>query len=391
VLVFGAALTLAACSSATLHPGASEGTSAWTIESTANPSGAATGSLLGVSCPAATLCTAVGYYTNRSNVEVTLAERWNGDRWAIQPTPTPAGALSSGLSGVSCPSPTTCTAIGGYTNSSGIGATLAERWNGSGWTIQATPTPTGASSSGLSSVSCPSPTTCTAVGGYTANKGSGATLAEGWTRSGWAIESTPDASGASFSSLNGVSCPSSTTCTAVGTYTEGTGASATLAERWSSNSWAIQTTPNASGGTGSGLSGVSCPTTTTCSAVGGYTDASGTGVTLAEYWAGSRWAIQNTPAPTSGTFSSLGTRGGVSCPIATACVAVGHYNRGPRVGLTLVERWLDNTWVVQPSPDASGGQGGGLSGVSCPSATTCTAVGGYTSRSGHGVTLAEQN
>jgi hypothetical protein len=339
VLVVGAALTLAACSSATLHPGASEGTSAWTIESTANPSGAATGSLLGVSCPAATSCTAVGYYTNRSNVEVTLAERWNGDRWAIQPTPTPAGALSSGLSGVSCPSPTTCTA----------------------------------------------------VGGYTANKGSGATLAEGWTRSGWAIESTPDASGATFSSLNGVSCPSSTTCTAVGTYTEGTGASATLAERWSSDSWAIQTTPNASGGTGGGLSGVSCPTATTCSAVGGYTDASGTGVTLAEYWAGGGWAIQNTRAPTSGTFSSLGTRGGVSCPSATACVAVGHYNRGPRVGLTLVERWKDNTWVVQPSPDASGGQGGGLSGVSCTSSTTCTAVGGYTSRSGHGVTLAEQN
>ena len=94
------ALTMTGCSSnAAIAPPTPRVPSAWTIQSTANPSGAATGSLLGVSCPSVTTCMAVGYYTNHSNVEVTLAERWNGNRWTIESTSSPEGALSSGLSG----------------------------------------------------------------------------------------------------------------------------------------------------------------------------------------------------------------------------------------------------------------------------------------------------
>jgi hypothetical protein len=381
---------MAGCSShAAVPPPTAPVTSTWTIQSTANPSGAATASLLGVSCPSLTVCMAVGYYTNHSNVEVTLAERWNGNRWTIESTSPPPGALSSGLSGVSCPSTTTCTAVGGYTDTSGAGATLAERWNGGRWTIESTPTPTGASSSGLSGVSCPSTTTCTAVGGYTGSKGTGAALAERWSGSGWAIDPVPDASGATFSFLSGVSCPSPASCTAVGGSTEGTGASVTLAEGWSGGGWAIQATPNPPG-TGGGLSGVSCQSATTCIAVGGYTDSASVGVTLAENWDGTGWTIQQTPTPTGGTFSSLGTRGGVSCPSAGICTAVGHFNLGPRVGLTLVEHVKDDAWDIAPSPNVPGGSAGGLNGVSCPSASFCTAVGGYTNRTGRGVTLAER-
>jgi len=41
-----------------------------------------------------------------------LAEHWNGSTWAIQATPNPAGAAVSMLSGISCVSSTTCTAVG---------------------------------------------------------------------------------------------------------------------------------------------------------------------------------------------------------------------------------------------------------------------------------------
>src|SRR5207247_7771343 len=62
---------------------------------------------------------------------------------------------------------TTLFRSGSYTNSSGQKVTLAERWNGRTWAVQSTPNPRGAQSSSLSGVSCPSSTLCVAVGSYT--------------------------------------------------------------------------------------------------------------------------------------------------------------------------------------------------------------------------------
>jgi len=382
---------VAACSHAAGGSGPQQAVAQWAIQPTVNPPDTSASSLLAVSCPSQTMCIAVGYDSNQANIEVTLAEGWNGRRWVIQPTPTPAGALRSGLSGVSCPTTMTCTAVGAYTNASGAGVPLAERWNGSRWEIEPRPTPLGASTSGLSAVSCSSTTTCTAVGGYTGGANTGLPLAERWEGSRWVVQTTSDVAGATLSSLNGVSCPSAATCTAVGSYAGRSGIDVTLAERWSENGggWVIMPAP-ATGGSGGELSGVSCPTVATCTAVGGYTDSSGTGVTLAERWNRSGWAVEVTPVPPGATFSSLGARGGVACLASGPCTAVGRFNRGSRAGLTLAERWNGTDWAVEPSPNATGATGGGLSGVSCPSAVACTAVGGDTDRSGRGVTLAEQ-
>jgi hypothetical protein len=57
---------------------------------------------------------------------VTLAERWNGSGWEIQPTPNPAGATDLNLAGVSCPTRRACTAVGTYFTGTGIQLTLAE-------------------------------------------------------------------------------------------------------------------------------------------------------------------------------------------------------------------------------------------------------------------------
>ena len=82
-----------------------------------------------MSCTSASACTAVGYYASGSTY-VTLAERWNGTKWSIQHTPNPTGAPGSWLDGVSCASASTCTAVGDP-NFSPPQVTLAERWNGS--------------------------------------------------------------------------------------------------------------------------------------------------------------------------------------------------------------------------------------------------------------------
>jgi hypothetical protein len=65
-----------------------------------------------VACTSANACTAVGAYNTSTNVPLPLAERWNGSSWTVQPTPTPPNATASVLQAVSCTSATACTAVG---------------------------------------------------------------------------------------------------------------------------------------------------------------------------------------------------------------------------------------------------------------------------------------
>jgi hypothetical protein len=166
-----------------------------------------------------------------------LAERWNGTKWSIEQTPDPAGS-SSYLTGVSCVSASACTAVGYYLKYHfGVSSevTLAERWNGTKWSIEHTPRePTGGSSGRLFGVSCVSASACTAVGEGRL------TLAERWNGTKWSIEHTPSATRSSPNELPGVSCASAKACTAIGDYyyTRSSDASfaaitsAPFAERW---------------------------------------------------------------------------------------------------------------------------------------------------------------
>jgi hypothetical protein len=66
---------------------------------------------------------------------------------------------------------------------------------------------------------------------------------------------------------------------------------------------------------------------------------------------------------------------GVSCVSATACTAVG-YHGDRRSTRALVESWNGATWSLVTSPNP-GSDDDNLYGVSCPSAAACTAVGKY--------------
>lgn len=148
----------------------------WSIEPTPNPTGGTNSVLYSVSCVSASACTAAGDYAN-GMTSMTLAERWNGTKWSIENTPNPTGAADSFLYGVSCASASVCTAAGLYFDYT-ADLTLAEGWNGTTWSIEPTPNPSGGSKSILYSVSCPSAGPCTAVG-YHDNGSTNVTLAEG--------------------------------------------------------------------------------------------------------------------------------------------------------------------------------------------------------------------
>jgi hypothetical protein len=206
--------------------------STWTLQTPAVPEGGKNTKLAAVSCVSAASCIAVGSYTDSSRSKIALVENWNGTSWKVQPTPAPTGATATRLTGISCAQVSACTAVGWYTNGVGDAESLAESWNGTTWTIEPVPTPNGSSSSKLNGVSCPSPTACTAVGAAGPN-----VLVEIWNGSTWAIQQAAIPYGATSSSLNGVSCPiasSSSACTVVGTFTDDAGQH-TLAESTSTS------------------------------------------------------------------------------------------------------------------------------------------------------------
>ena len=308
----------------------------WRIQPTPSPAGG--GALNSVSCTSRSACTAVGGTASGS----VLAERWNGTTWTIQPTPNPAGAAQSFLLAVSCTSPSACIAAGAYSTTSsqsGPVRSLAERWNGKRWTILPTPNPAKSVQSFLNGVSCTSPSACTAIGEQHSAARIVHTLAERWDGATWRIQHTPNPPRVQFASLAGVSCTSASTCLATGGSDLGT-----LAERWDGTAWHIQHTPNPPGGQNILLASVACPASSACTAFGFDETSSGQHLTLAERWNGRTWRIQPTPGLVA---ADIGLPG-VACPTLSACVAVANYtNNGPN--LTLAELWNRSNSGSQPA------------------------------------------
>jgi len=320
----------------------------WRIQATPNPAGATFAMMLGVSCSSARACTGVGIYTNSANAFLPVAERWNGTAWRVQAIPLPAGARNADLTGVSCTSASICFAVGGYTVSTGRAFELAERWNGTRWAIQAIPNPPGSAFKGLSGVSCTSARACSAVGNYV-NGGPLLTLAERWNGTRWGIQATPNPPRRN-AALAGVSCTSADACTATGYSISSAQIVFPLAEAWTGTRWHIQPTPTPAGfAFFAPLPGVSCTSANACTAAGSWDNTAGNEFTLAERWNGIRWAIQATPNPAPPPSASA--LEGVSCTAARACTAVGTFGPPGFPGRTLAERWNGTRWAIQPTPN----------------------------------------
>jgi hypothetical protein len=338
-----------------------DGTS-WTILTSQKPHGQEV-EFDGVSCSSSTDC----FLTGDSVPEIStggqpnfqpLIEHWDGTAWTVV---TLAGASGySGLVAVSCPSATSCAAIGD--------SARIEHWDGSTWSIA--PLVTVTSQSRLNSVSCATATSCFAVGSYQASLGA-YTLIEHWNGRKWSVTHSPNPTGTFISSLDSVSCTSASRCTAVGTY-EAAQSQKTLVERWNGTTWAIVRSPNPSGALLAELNGVSCLNGTNCTAVGLAFTRSGS-EPLIEHWNGTTWSVVPAPSPKRAAIADLI---GVSCPAATSCTAVGiaeSISAGFKLVLTtLIEHWDGHLWTTVDPGNVAGAE---LIGVSCYSVKHCLAVG----------------
>jgi Neprosin len=366
----------------------------WYIQSTQNPHGSIeTDQLRGVSCWSASGCDAVGTNTNSANEIVGLVERWNGTSWEVQSTPKGAGAKEDNLESVSCLSASECEASGYAEVAEGKHVTLAERWNGTAWAIQTIPATTG-SNSNLTSVSCASASECVASGFSTPTAGKSAALVELWNGKEWKTQTTATLPKEDEkSSLESVSCPSSKHCTAVGSVTNKQGI-APLIESYNGSSWTLQSAPAPEHSIELHLRSVSCSSSSVCTAVGEYENyVEKAERPLVERYNGTSWELQEAASPVGkpapkGSHWSLSA---VSCPTASSCVAVGSYAESASgKQLLLGEEWNASRWELATPIDRTIGLYDEARSVSCSAALTCTLAGTSWKEHNNTETLAER-
>jgi hypothetical protein len=345
-------VALLACGAAT-----ASAASGWAIQPTPNPSNGHFNALTAVSCTTTSACVAGGTIGG----EIGLSEVWNGSTWRLQPV-APVGSAVPALLAMSCPAAATCMAA--------TGLRVTEHWNGTAWAIEhlAKPAPSYTSFE-MPAVSCASATDCTGFGAYTANR-TCTGVAEIWNGSSWAVQATvpggcgrsPCRNAANNCGLASISCPTTTSCMAVGHD---------VAEFWNGSTWTSEPFASPGGGRTPALAAVSCTAADDCTAVGQAGNHTST-KTLAEYWNGTTWAIQPTPSPAGQQPPALA---GVSCRSAANCTAVGNSSNATGVLEPLAEHWNGTGWTIQPAPSPSGSTGTVIDGVSCPAAAHCTATG----------------
>jgi hypothetical protein len=372
-------------------------TGTWTVKPSPNPAGALHSGLSAVSCPLSDTCIAVGSATFSSgrlpNPDV-LIEQLSHGSWTVVSTPTVTSAVASSLSGVSCPVVAFCAAVGSVqVTAHGSPDLLADTWNGTSWSDTLLPVPLGGSDPDLSTVSCAAQRDCVAVGNYFDNNSdSYRPLAERLDGSKWSVipAPVPPHGGGSYgdSEFTAVACPRPGQCEVVGDVAYNDTLQNVFAYGLSGSRWTYQHQVNPGPDPGNADSAVSCIQADACTSVG--TVAIVGELSLAEYWDGSTWVRQVTPASNRRPDQALSD---VSCGGGSSCVAVGEAYRvnqrnGHLVGGQPVgEVSSGGTWTLS-RPVVPSGANAALAGISCTSATACVAV-GSTSTSSTEATLVE--
>jgi hypothetical protein len=312
--------------------------------------------LAGVSCAGGSFCVAVGFGGTLGGPPIApIATTWNGSAWG--PMLSPAGSGSGELNAVSCVTADWCMAVG----NDGVASAVAQVFNGTSWTNTALPSVAGASTA-LSGVTCSSTTSCTAVGASEVGMSSEPWIVQ-WNGTTWVPQTVPTGVGTD-ASLDSVSCLG-LTCQAVGENSNGV-----LALSGSGSDWSV--TPNPVLGSDSVLTGVSCANATSCMAVGSKEATQQPSEPLAEYFDGTSWTemtVPSVPDSTGGAFN------GVDCVGPTSCVVVGDNISTVQSNVdldNLVEAWNGSTWAIQSTPSVTFSS---LQAISCVAAASCMAVG----------------
>lgn len=248
----------------------------------------------------------------------------------------------------------------------------------------------------VSAISCSSPGDCGAGGIYTDAAGHQQVWVADEAQGAW--DSAAEIPGAGLlnagttADFNGISCPSSGNCTAVGDYTDESGHLQAFVADEKSGTWgsAIETPGTAFLNVAGGATtyAVSCASAGNCSAGGFYADSSGHLQSFASNEVSGSWntaiEVPGTSALNVGAASSIFW---ISCSSAGNCSADGNYTDSSAHSQSYVVDEQNGTWgtAIETPGDATLNAGGDMefNGIECSSAGNCGAGGYYTDASAH--------
>jgi hypothetical protein len=235
---------------------------------------------------------AVGRYAPLSGQERTLIEHWNGTQWSIVASPN-VGAFHNELDGVVARSANDVWAVGHYDSSSlATDHALIEHWNGRTWQIERTPAFLGRLSDLSSVAAAKAGGPVWAVGSETILNRS-ITLVLEYEGGIWRIQSSPNR-GPYSNVLQGVTATTANNAWAVGNDFHN-GSSFAVIEHWDSKDWDLQEVPKRLTHHYV-LSSVATDTSGRAYAVGNYF-AGHADIAVVLQWTGAKWVLASSPIP----------------------------------------------------------------------------------------------
>jgi hypothetical protein len=221
--------------------------STWSLVGSQNVA-ASNNYLTGVAAFSATNMWAVGYSSAVGRLPQPLIEHYDGHNWSLYGASTgPVNCILSGVAVV--PATSALWAVGNCTTTNGLPQPLIEYYDGTSWSVSpgASTASAGSEASSLSGVAADSASDGWAVGYVTpASSGLRQTLIERYDGSSWSLLASPNA-GAYQNELNGVAAVSANDVWAVGEYSTAAGAGGlnqTLIEHYDGSNWSIVFSPN---------------------------------------------------------------------------------------------------------------------------------------------------
>jgi hypothetical protein len=146
------------------------------------------------------------YYDYANGLTEAMIQHWDGTTWTIVPCPSPGEYLTTEINQLVALSANDVWAFGDYNDSETGLITLIEHWDGSAWTVVPSPNAslTYGSSNVLDAAVAVSPTDIWAVGHYRSNETSQQkqTMTLHWDGTSWTIPASPNKGKAS--ALNGI-------------------------------------------------------------------------------------------------------------------------------------------------------------------------------------------
>jgi pimeloyl-ACP methyl ester carboxylesterase len=324
---------------------------------------AGTGELLGVACPTANTCYAVGDSVTGENATMAVVTITDGVPGTPQAVPPGNFGITNGsLEGVACASATTCYAVGAGdvgTEQRGIGMVVPITDG-----VPGNPDVVGQYGEILLNAACPTSSTCYAVGGDDVGSPNNddpevVTITDGNVGAQYV---------SGMENIIGIECSTAITCL-------GEGESSVPSSPYDSVGSVVPITDGVAGtvqepADADFLDAGACPTASTCEVVGEDSNNGSSAVwTFTDGVAGNPQGVAQSNG--GNDYFSVG------CTSSSACAAVGYQDTGANSYLGVVPI----TNGVPGTPEATSSSPGELAGVACPptalesTSTTCEAVG----------------